>query len=84
MATIIAPIPSGHPSGRLTRVYNDQEREVIDAFKTQYLDATSPAARKTIAMVHIFPALFNYWSSIGEFIDDSEKVLRSTVCWIFE
>jgi hypothetical protein len=71
------------PSGRLTRVYNAQERNVIDPFKSQYMDATSPAARKTIAKVHIFPAIFNYWSNMGQVMDDREMVLRATVCFAF-
>lgn len=48
------------PPGRAQRVYNQQERAAIDPFKDDYLNATTPAARKAIAQVHIFPALFNY------------------------
>lgn len=79
MAAILTPNLSNQPSGHLTRVYNAQERSAIDPFKTQYLEATSPAARKTIAQVHIFPALFNYWSSIVEVFDDEKMYLRATV-----
>jgi hypothetical protein len=75
MSSSQSPLPSGRP----TRVYNTQEREVIDPFRDQYMDAGSPAARKTIAMIHIFPALFNYWASIGKVFDDRELALRSTV-----
>lgn len=75
--------PSNQPSGHLTRIYNAQEQSVIDPFRSQYMDATSPTARKTIAKVHIFSALFNYWSSIGQVIDDIGMNLRSTVCFVF-
>jgi hypothetical protein len=60
------------PGGRLRRVYNAHERAVIDPFKSDYLNATSPGARKTIAQVHIFPALFNYWAGIGQDIDHNK------------
>lgn len=65
------------PSGRLTRVYNAQERAAIDPFKADYLAASSPAARKAIAQTHIFPALWNYWRSSGHRIDESEMRLRT-------
>lgn len=71
----------GNPFGRLTRVYNAEERAVIDAFKPQYMEASSAASRKQIAHMHIFPALFNHWASIGQVIDTEEEVqLRSDVC----
>jgi hypothetical protein len=81
MDAIFTRTISGHPSGRLTRIYNAQERAAIDVFKNQYLEATSPAARKTIAQAHIFPALFNYWISVGKVIDDKEMNLRTVVGW---
>ncbi|KAF8801049.1 hypothetical protein BYT27DRAFT_7262369 [Phlegmacium glaucopus] len=67
----------GHPSGRLTRIYNTQEHGAINVFKNQYLEATSPAARKTIAQVHILPALFNYWISVGQVVDNREIKVRT-------
>lgn len=79
MGSILTLNQSNQPSGHLTRVYNAQEWNVIDLFKTQYSEATSLAARKTIAWVHIFPTLFNYWSSIGEVFDDERMNLRATV-----
>jgi hypothetical protein len=75
---------TGHRSGRATHIYNSEERSKIDIFKPQYLEATSPAARKTIAQVHIFPALFNYWTSIGHIIDDHAMRVRSAVCRSFK
>jgi hypothetical protein len=74
---------SGGYNGPLSRVYNEQERAAIDVFKDQYMEATSPGGRKTIAQVHVFPALFNYWASIGTVIDEKQKELRSLVCLIF-
>ncbi|KAF8799628.1 hypothetical protein BYT27DRAFT_7263714 [Phlegmacium glaucopus] len=70
---------SGHRLCPLTQTYNTQERAAIDVFKDQYLEATSPATRKTIAQLHIFPALFNYWGTIGEVIDDREMELRTVL-----
>jgi hypothetical protein len=69
-----------NPPGRLTRVYNPRERAVIDTFKTQYMTATSAAARKTIAQVHILPALFNHWEVIGEGVKGNEMKGRTMVC----
>jgi hypothetical protein len=43
--------------------------------------ATTPAARKTIAQVHILPALFNYWTSTGLIIDDDEMRGWAVVCY---
>ena len=70
-----------HPGGRITRLYNPQERAAIDPFKSDYLAATSPGARKTIAQTCIFPALWNYWQSIGQVtvVDDDEMRLRTEV-----
>ena len=65
------------PGGRLQRVYNEQEQAAINPFKTEYFNVTTPTARKTIAQAHIFPALFNYWDSIGIEIDDEEMKERS-------
>lgn len=65
------------PFGQLSRVYNKHERAAIDIYKIEYMEATTPAARKTICQLKIFPALFNYWESIGDVIDDEEKVSRS-------
>lgn len=76
-------IMSGDAFGRRTRVYNQEERTVIDQYKTQYMEATSPAARKDIAQMQIFPSLFNHWARIGEVIDPDEHKLRSNVCSIY-
>lgn len=68
-----------HPSGRLRRVYNEQERAKIDPFKSLYMKAMSPSERKDVARVSIFPALFTYWSSIGIDLNDNKITTRSEV-----
>lgn len=70
------------PLARLRRVYNSQERSAIDPFKSDYLKATTPAGRKLIAQVHIFPALFNHWASVGIDLNDDEMKTRSDVSLI--
>jgi hypothetical protein len=80
MFPVMSIPPPTNPVGRLIRVYNAQERAAIDPFKTEYMAATTPAARQTIAQVHILPALFNYWTSTGLIIDDDEMRGRAVVC----
>ena len=63
-----------------TRVYNKQERAVIDKFKDKYLEATTSSMRKTIAQLEIFPALFNYWKGIGKIYDNKKTRMKSNVC----
>jgi len=58
-----------NPSVWVNRLYTAQECVAIDPFKVQYMEATSPAARKIISQVHILPALFIYWVSIGQVMD---------------
>ena len=73
------PNQTQHPGGRATRVYNAEERAVIDVFKTQYMAATTPTARKTIAQVHILPAIFNFWAGWGQTFNDTEMEMRIQV-----
>ena len=68
-----------NPPGHLNHVYNSQERAVIDPFKTQYIAATSAAARKTIAQVHILPTLFNHWEHIGEAVSGDQMQVWTMV-----
>jgi hypothetical protein len=68
-----------NPFGQLSRVYDKHERTAIDLFKNDYMEAKSPAARKLVCQLKVFPGLFNYWESIGEVIDEAQKVLRSKV-----
>jgi hypothetical protein len=67
------------PIGDRPRVYNQQERDVIDPFKADYMKTTTPAERKTLAQGHIFPALFTYWSSIGRDLSPAQIDIRSEV-----
>lgn len=62
-------------------VYNKDEREVIDQFKTRYMEETSPGGRKDLAQMHIFPSLFNYWLDKGYIFDEHEKLYRCDVCF---
>lgn len=73
------PDDTQNPFSPITRVYNQQELATINEFKNDYMEAATPAARKTICQFKIFPAIFNYWASIGEVIDEENKVSRSKV-----
>ena len=55
------------------------ERKVIDPFKEQYMNTTSPAERRALAQADIFPKLFTYWSSIGINLNSDEMNLRTEV-----
>jgi hypothetical protein len=56
----------------------------MDKFKEEYMKTTTPAERKTIAQVHIFPALFTYWSSIGVDLSPEEMNRKSDVSKILK
>jgi hypothetical protein len=70
----MTPPISGRP-----RVYNPQEREVIDKFKARYMMTTSPAERKNLAQGEIFPAVFDHWSKTGVDLTPEETNIRSEV-----
>lgn len=67
------------PSTTRPRFYNEAERNVINPFKVDYMKTTTPAERKAIAQIEIFPALFTYWSSIGLVISPAEQDRRTEV-----
>jgi len=67
------------PIGGRPRVYNPQEREVIDKFKARYMMTTSPAERKNLAQGEIFPAVFDHWSKTGVDLTPEETNIRSEV-----
>ena len=67
------------PIGVRERTYNEGERFVIDKFKEQYMQSTTPSQRKNIAQAMIFPAIFDYWSSIGVDLNPVEQDKRSEV-----
>ena len=52
---------------------------MMDPFKAQYMNTTTPAQRKTIAQSQLFPALFTYWSSQRVDLNDEEMNKRSQV-----
>jgi hypothetical protein len=67
------------PAGRHERVYSKEERLLIDPFKTEYLEANSPAARKAIVQTKILQPLFEYWEKIGEKVPTDKMEQRSDV-----
>ena len=67
------------PIGVRKKVYEDDERDVINPFKDDYMKATTPAERKSIAQNLIFPALFSHWSEIGVDLNPEEENRRSEV-----
>lgn len=71
------------PIGVHRHIYNEEERNIIDPFKEDYMKTTSPSERKAIAQAHIFPALFTYWSSIGVDLNPVEMKSRSNVSFLF-
>ena len=75
----VPPNLTQNPPGCLTHIYDSQECAVIDPFKTQYIEATSAAARKTIAQVHILPALFNHWECISEAVSGNQMQVQTMV-----
>lgn len=54
-------------------LYTREERAIIDPYKTQYIQATSPGERKRIAQHHILPKIFTYWQGKGIVIDRPEE-----------
>jgi hypothetical protein len=62
------------------RVYDKHERAVIDVFKDKYFEAKTSTSRKVIAQLDIFPALFNYWKSIGKVYGKKQTRMKSDVC----
>jgi hypothetical protein len=68
------------PIGGRKPAYSEDERRVMDKFKTAYMLTETPSERKTIAQVDIFPALFNFWSSKGIDLNTKEKNKRTEVC----
>jgi hypothetical protein len=71
------------PAGHNHRMYNAEERAVIDPFKSEYLNATTPAERKSIAQLQIFLKLFNHWHDNGEKFSEDEMKKRSGVSETF-
>ena len=64
-------------------VFNEQERAVLDQFKTQYMDTPSPEARKDLTKEEIFPGIFNYWKGLGLIFTTTQEDKKKVVCWKF-
>ncbi|KAH9478640.1 hypothetical protein JR316_0009097 [Psilocybe cubensis] len=68
------------------KVYNHQERQRIEAFREQYMNAGSNRGRKEV-VCSILPILFNYWVETGsrivsqteDFAQQEAKVRASSV-----
>ena len=43
-------------------VYDELERKVMNPFKNDYMNCSTPAERKAFATSKIFPKLFNHWA----------------------
>ena len=70
------------PPDRLEPVYKKDERTCIDPHKTEYLKATSPAARKSIVQAQILPSLFEYWARIGQEVPDEKMAEKRDVSFL--
>jgi hypothetical protein len=64
-------------------VYNVGERKVLDVFREEYMQTTSPHERKTVAQVKIFPTMFKYWAQIGVDLTAEEMDKRTEVSYIY-
>lgn len=48
------------------RVYNKEERDLINSYKDKYMAATTSTERRIISQTDILPQLFNYWKDMGK------------------
>ena len=64
------------PAGR---VYNENERAIIDAHKTEYLKLTSPASRKAYVQTKILSPLLDFWAERGQPVPSEKKDERNNV-----
>jgi hypothetical protein len=67
------------PIGKRPRVYDIEERKVIDVYKADYMKTTSPGERRSMAQGLIFPKLFTYWSENGITLTQEEIDIRTDV-----
>ena len=68
------------PLGPNHRVFNDQERAVLEEFRDKYMEALSPDARKDLAVDSIFPNIFNYWKGLGMVFTLAQEEAKKAVC----
>jgi hypothetical protein len=73
---------TGNLGSNQHRVFNDQERTILEAFKDQYFDAPTPEARKELAKWVIFPEIFNYWKGLGMVFTTAQEDKKKAVCRI--
>jgi hypothetical protein len=71
--------PSAFKFGKREKAYNEGERTVMDVYKAQYMQTTTPAERKELAQGFIFPALFSHWAGLGIDLNPTEKNKRVEV-----
>lgn len=62
------------------RVYDELERKVMNPFKNDYMNCSTPAEQKAFATSKIFPELFNHWAKIGVNLNSDEMDKRTEVC----
>ena len=62
------------------RVYDELEGKVMNPFKNDYMNCSTPAERKAFATSKIFPELFNHWAKIGVNLNSDEMDKRTEVC----
>lgn len=69
----------GVPGRRRTNCrYTAQEREVLEAYKESYLEATSSQERLVIVKGELLPAIFKYWLAMGKEPKTEEDLKSST------
>uniref|UniRef100_A0A8H7XP18 Uncharacterized protein n=1 Tax=Psilocybe cubensis TaxID=181762 RepID=A0A8H7XP18_PSICU len=69
---------------RLVRVYDRQEREIIEKYKDNYTKATTNLDRKQV-VCEILPALFNHWSksrTVSHSRDFMQEEAKKLLAWI--
>lgn len=60
----VASVPAAYAVPQQQVIFSASERAIINPFRPDYLNSTSPAQRKHIAITKILPALFTYWDEI--------------------
>ena len=55
------------------------ERQIIDAHKTEYLMLTSPASRKAYVQMKILSPFLDFWADRGQPVPSEKKDERNNV-----
>jgi hypothetical protein len=61
------------------RVYNEEERDLINSFKDSYMAARTPTERRMITQTNILPKLFNYWKDRGKKYNKRDTKTKTNV-----